>query len=354
MEDKHTNEILAELISSEEGLTQTSLDEIRREISLKASLYSGIGIKILSVTGGLLAVVSFMAFLFSTEILQSGFVMIFLGVFMITASLALNKAVKNLTFDTVVISANITGYILLGMGISKMTHSDNLVALVMLFVATVTFVVSEGYMLNFIAVLVFNGCLFSFITINDAPYFMFLLTGFLAVVYTSLHLQEASWIAKSRKFNVLYNPVRTGFLLSVIAYLVALTTNWLFDGHSSFPMLSSVILILSCMFVVYKAIKYTGIRSKINRFMIYALVVLPLLPTLFYPAIAGAVLVILICFYTGHRNSAVLGVLALAYVLIMYYYNLEYTLLVKSIILFVSGLLFLLIWTVFKKQVKAV
>jgi uncharacterized membrane protein len=68
---------------------------------------------------------------------------------------------------------------------------------------------------------------------------------------------------------------------------------------------------------------------------------LVLLPTILAPSVPGALLVVLSSFYIGHRTGFWVGLLALAYFLVLYYYDLNMTLLAKSGVLVLTGSLFL-------------
>ena len=72
----------------------------------------------------------------------------------------------------------------------------------------------------------------------------------------------------------------------------------------------------------------------------------------FSPATCGALLILLISFHTGHRLGLILGVVGVIYFVGQFYYNLHYTLLIKSMIMFGTGTMFLAAWLILKKTLK--
>jgi len=68
------------------------------------------------------------------------------------------------------------------------------------------------------------------------------------------------------------------------------------------------------------------------------------LPTAFSPVILGILLIILLSFLVNYKLGLSVGILTFIYFICQYYYDLNYTLLTKSILLFSSGILFLIFY----------
>lgn len=352
MENSPVDKLLTEIESADGEYFEADVIKIHRELDWRASLYSGLGIKALSIAGGVLASGFFTAFLFSAGLLDSGLGMLVFGLVVIVAALLLQKVINSLTLDTAIISAYIIGHISLFAGLQRLHMDDNFIAFALCAVSLACILLTESFMLVFIAVLVFNGGLLAFVLINNAHYFIFLLTAFLSITFTSVHLAEPSIISGNRKLNILYNPVRAGLLFSLVGLLSVLAWRDFFVLHSTPMWISSVIIIAVVMLVIERVLKTTpGISNK-NYLLICFFSFLLFLPCLFAPSIIGSVLILLVCFHTGHRSGLILAIMSFAFFVFLYYYDLGYTLLTKSAILFLSGLLFLLAWFVFKKQIK--
>jgi len=63
-------------------------------------------------------------------------------------------------------------------------------------------------------------------------------------------------------------------------------------------------------------------------------------------------LILLLSFHTGHRVGLITGFLALLYFVSLYYYNMHFSLLIKSGIMVATGMLFLTAWFIFKNTLK--
>ena len=88
-----------------------------------------------------------------------------------------------------------------------------------------------------------------------------------------------------------------------------------------------------------------------KRVVVFLLMTVVMVPVIFHPVIPGALLILLLGVHTRNRLAFACGIIAFIYFVSRYYYDLHQTLLIKSIILFVSGMLFLLAWYLIKKLV---
>ncbi|WP_374164695.1 DUF4401 domain-containing protein [Arcticibacter sp. MXS-1] len=352
MNDQPLDELLAKAASDGGEDFRADLQLISAEVGFRSSMYSGLGVKVLSVVGGLLASLSFTGFLFSAELIRSGVSMLVFGLFALAGSIIVNRYVKNLTLDTAVVSANVIGYISVAIGLNDLTRSDNLQAVTLLILAVLTLFLSESFMLVLIAVIVACNCALALFLINDAQYFIFLLSGALTLAYTHIHLKEAFWIAKGRRWNKLYTPVRIGVLLSFLILLGVLSRKEIFVLFRSPLILSSALIGMGSIFTVWTVLRRMGDKARPMVKLVIVFSALVLLPGLVSPAVSGAILVLLVSFYTSHRNAFFLGLIVLIYSVATYYYDLEYSLLTKSAILFGSGLVFLVAWIMFKRKLR--
>jgi uncharacterized membrane protein len=67
---------------------------------------------------------------------------------------------------------------------------------------------------------------------------------------------------------------------------------------------------------------------------------------------AAALLVIVTGYILGSRSLAIVGVLLQIYFLVMFYYDMSISLLNKSILLAVTGLIFIIIWGFITRKSK--
>ncbi|MEX0362988.1 MAG: DUF4401 domain-containing protein, partial [Allomuricauda sp.] len=114
----------------------------------------------------------------------------------------------------------------------------------------------------------------------------------------------------------------------------------------------SVVSFLAVLYLVKDLIKVVGVVSGNTKTLIYVLSVAVLLPAVMAPAISGAVLIILLSYKINYKTGLAIGIIALIYFVSQYYYDLNLTLLTKSIILFSSGMVFLLFYLFTLKMTK--
>ena len=62
--------------------------------------------------------------------------------------------------------------------------------------------------------------------------------------------------------------------------------------------------------------------------------------TAIFPAISVSFLLILLCFMVNYKTGFVIGILSLVYFIVQFYFDLSFSLLIKSEMLVASGLVF--------------
>src|SRR5690606_13137026 len=97
--------------------------------------------------------------------------------------------------------------------------------------------------------------------------------------------------------------------------------------------------------------KRFGVAGR-KKVLTLVLCLFTLLPTLYAPSISGALLIVLLSFLVNYRTGFAIGIIALIYFVVQYYYDLNLSLLTKSIILFSSGTVFLVFYFFFTKMTK--
>ncbi|TDO19543.1 DUF4401 domain-containing protein [Pedobacter duraquae] len=298
-----------------------------------------LGIKLLSISGGILASMFFIGFLFMT-VFDSPKVMGFLGLFILAGTLVVDRTSTSRVLDGACIGATLAAITMIGAGLGNTTKSDNITTLFLLGFAIIIPMFSRGYMLNLIAVLLFNGCLFALITINKQFSLVHLLAPLLAAAYTYTSLY---------KFRIW----RIGFLISFIALLGFLgIESFNKPGYVGFEWLSSILIMVVAAFILNHIIRTLQIESQQSKVLIYAMTLLLMLLSAFAPAICGGLLILLLSFHTNHRFGLIIGFIALIYFVGQYYYNLHFSLLIKSAIMVATGVLFLTAWFIFKNTLK--
>jgi len=320
-------------------------------IATERQSYQGMGIKILSIAGGLLGSIFLMGWIFLL-LNDSASVMLVLGFITLITAVYIERKVDNTVLDTACIGAYLASCAMIGSGLEKFYSSDNITTTVLLCVALAVPFFTRAYMYNFLSVVIINGCLYALININHAQELVHLQVALTALAYTWMCLNEAKCLASTGWMNRVYNPWRIGLLCVLLALLTYLAIGGFGTQKFSREWLSSACLIGIILFFLHHIISDLNIREQRNRVLIYLMVTLVLLPACFAPAVCGALLILMLSFHTGHKPGLILSILALVYFSGQYYYNLHYTLLVKSEMMLATGMLFILAWFILKKTLK--
>ncbi|MGU3375299.1 DUF4401 domain-containing protein [Chryseobacterium sp. M5A1_1a] len=316
----------------------------------KDSDHQSLAIKILSIFGGIMACLAFLGFIFIAQLFDSQTGLAILGIMCIAGSSFLSRLSKKTITDTLSVSFFITGFALLGFGLSK---DENIIYIVFTILALCTLFLVQSYILSFISILIINGCFIAFAADNNIYSLPYIIIALQAIATTILFLREAKIITKNKIFSKLYDPVRSGMVFSFLFTLAFLGMNSFISIAVSYSWIPSVIIILAILYVVSLLFNTLQVTNITHKSIIYVLTILLLSPTLLVPTISGAILIILLSFFVNYRTGFALAVIALVYFIGKFYYDLNITLLNKSILLFASGIIFLAIYFFTHKQLQA-
>ncbi|RYY12862.1 MAG: DUF4401 domain-containing protein [Chitinophagaceae bacterium] len=311
---------------------------------------TGIAIKILSVFGGVAASLTFLGFLLLAGLYESQTGMTILGILFIGASVILNKIVKSVVLESVTVSFYIVGFCLLGFGLGSNNIRIEIVCIVLIIASAVSMAINQSYLLSFLSVLIINGSVLSIMILNDAMNLFHLFGAVQVIIVVWIFLNEAAVLKVGSTVSKLYNPVRTGMMVSL---LTTLAVPW-FASLFSFPLYSpwwlSAVIIVAVLYLSYKLSIVFSLTDFNDKMLLYTIAAIMFLPHIMSPAIPGSLLVVLLGFYVRHRGAVILGLIYFLYVLSRYYYELSFTLLTKSVYLFGAGLLFIMVFVVINKK----
>jgi uncharacterized membrane protein len=327
-------------------------DGAKKELEESHSAYSNLPIKVLSILGGLLATLSFIGFLALARILESESGMTILGVIFIGAAVASQRLVKHIALDTSMITFYVAGCVLLAMGLSMFTGHDNLRPVLFMFISLLTIALCDGFMLVLLAVLVFNASIFSFIPINSAYGLMPVPIIFMGIGLLLLTLYEPQIIAFSPKMNRLYKGLQTGFFFSFAGGLMTAAQNTHYDLQLGNLYTVSIFNSIALLGLAFKLIGEFKIGNKIYLLLIFIFCLLFIAATFYAPFVSGGLLLLLLSYHFGQKTETGISIILFAYFICQYYYDLRCTLLVKSGILFFSGIVFIAAWLFFYRQLK--
>jgi hypothetical protein len=324
------------------------LNEYQNQQENKSSL----AIKVLSIFGGFLATLAFLGFLAIAGLYDSELGLLIFGIGFIVSAIWLNKEYDKLIIDTFSISIYVTGFALFAFGLSEMKVDENVIAILIGIIALCSLFITQNYILSFISVLAISGSFLTLIISNDLYGLIHLYIGVCTLLLTYLFLNEAKIISLNRKLSKLYNPIRIGLITSLLFGLITIGKRHLIPISQNHIWFSSIVMIFIIIYLVYIISRINEIESLKSKILIYSLSGLMLISTIFSPAISGAIIIVLLSFLVNYKTGLVIGVISFIYFISQYYYDLNFTLLTKSIILFSSGIVLLLFYLFTTKKLN--
>ena len=317
---------------------------ILEEYNTQGENKSSFAIKILSVFGGFLATLTFLGFLAIAGLYNSEFGLLIFGIGFIISAIWLNKVYDKLIIDTFSISIYVIGFALLAFGLFEMNVDENIIAILISLIALSSLIITQNFILSFISVLTISGSFLFLIIFNNSYDLIHLYIAINTLILTYLFLNEAKIVSSNKRLSQLYNPIRIGIVISLLFGLILVGKRHLTPITQNHIWLSSIVMILVTMYLVYTIMKINEINTVKSKVMIYTLSALILVSTIFSPSISGAIVIILLSFLVNYKTGLVIGIISIIYFISQYYYDLNFTLLTKSIILFISGIMFLLFY----------
>lgn len=352
--DKLTSKkALLDSIRLSEGVNfECDENAIYEEYNAQGENKSGLAIKVLSILGCFSATVAFLTYLAIIDIYKSELLLLIFGIGFITYAIWLNKVYDKLIIYIFSISIYVTGFALLVFGLSKINVDENMIAILISLIAFSSLIITQNFILSFISVLSISVSFIFLIIDNNLYDLIHLYISINTLILTYLFLNEAKIISSSKRISKLYNPVRIGMVISLLFGLILIGKRHLIPISQSNIWLSSIIISLVIMYLVYYIIKINEIKTTKVKVMIYTLSTLILISTILSPSISGAILILLLSFFVNYKTGLTIGIVSIIYFVSQYYYDLNFTLLTKSIILLVSGIIFLLFYLFTKKNLN--
>ncbi|MDF2830927.1 DUF4401 domain-containing protein [Chryseobacterium indoltheticum] len=360
MEKMRTKEEIKQLLENAQELGNKDLkfnEEAIYRAYEKGNNHQSLTIKVLSIFGGIMASFLFIGFLFIAGLYDSEFGLLVIGIPLIIFGALVTKVTYNVLLDTLSISAYIIGFVLVGGGLLQMEMDENLVSIIFILIAVSALFIVRSYLISFISILIICGASLFLMMSNNSFNLIHIYISLLASILTFIYLKEAKLMTFNKAFSQIYDSVRISLIFCFLAGLYLLGRNYRFTDIGKYSneyfWISSVVIILAILYVISHLFEMLIIKKSEQKYGIYSLSVLILLPTVFAPAISGAILIILLSFLVNYKTSLVIGIVAFIYFVSQYYYDLHYTLLTKSIVLFCSGVLFLSLYFLTHKKLSS-
>lgn len=303
------------------------------------------GIRVLIVLGTSLASVLLFSLLITLVPYPNQGLMLCVGILSILSGLSINQKGKNDAVDTLAISLALLGYASLAAGFSQTDlHEDTIFA--SLAIVSLTFIFfSRGFVLPFLGVVSFFSLSYIWIVIKEIPLLTPALSLVMLLLLWAMFYREGHLIARFRRGSTRYAPFCLGLLVSLMA------SHYLFTpliGMSvseripeNYPLYFSIPNALLCLVSFYLFLPEMGVYAPVSKSALLVGLGVILSITLFAPTISLSILLLTMTFRNNHRTGFALSIVSLLAAIGLYYYDLHYSLLVKSILLMVSGLFFL-------------
>ena len=139
----------------------------------------------------------------------------------------------------------------------------------------------------------------------------------------------------------------SGLFVSCICLLAGLSVNY---GIPAPYWLLSIFIWIGILLIIQRIMPVMEVTNPVSQIGICILCILICLPTMFAPYLSGSLLLILICFHYGYKAECAAALLLFIYAVSKYYYDLNLSLLVKSITLFFTGIIFMIAWYYFTQK----
>lgn len=329
---------------NEEAIKNQHISEQKEQNSL--------AIKILSLFGGLLAAMAFIGFLIILKVYEAEEGVLALGFGLVVLAVILARLFHKLFIDTFAVALYILGIVLFVLGLIALNFEDSATVLSVIVVSFLTLILSKNYILIFISVINIGVSILVLIALHNVYDAIHLYIILYSSIMTCFFLLEAKLLTSFRPWVKFYDPIRIGLIFCFLIGLIAIGKKDLVPLSQNFLWVSSILIISLVMVMVSQIIKTLGIERLNQKVLIYILSTIVLLPTLYAPSISGALLLILLTYKVNYKTGFAIGAIALIYFVIQYYYDLNLSLLIKSIILFASGIAFLLLYLYISKFLK--
>ena len=174
------------------------------------------------------------------------------------------------------------------------------------------------------------------------------LKGTLFPVFLFTNLYERNILTGLKKNLVSkYTPFHSGLFVSCICLLAGLSVNY---GIPAPYWLLSIFIWIGILLIIQRIMPVMEVTNPVSQIGICILCILICLPTMFAPYLSGSLLLILICFHYGYKAECAAALLLFIYAVSKYYYDLNLSLLVKSITLFFTGIIFMIAWYYFTQK----
>lgn len=311
-----------------------------------------LAMKVLSIVGAFLATGFFVGFLFMLGIDSQVFIGLLGGLMLVGGYVFCRRDFLGVMGEAFGVALVVCGFPLLLVGVAEAINDESGMAFFAFFLAGAVLLLMENSIVTFLATVAMGGCLLFLMHDGFDRFGGHLYVGFVAIFLTGWVHFEA-WVLKSSDLVCRrYDGIRIGLIVALLIGAGYLSD---FRFWNELPRLpnwyASVVLVPLTLWLVYQLLEQFAVADTKRWLYLTGLSVL-LLPTIFAPALSATLLCLLLAWRAGYKTGTGLAVIALIYFISRYYYDLNLSLLTKSIILTASGSLFLIARALLRNKIS--
>lgn len=315
-----------------------------------------LAIKLLAFVGAFIGAIMFLGVLFILEFFKSEETVLFIGVACLVASLLFsrNRHVENVMFEPITLVLGIMGQLITPWGIVAVFElkfsSFYPFFSITLIMASVVLVVSKNIILRYFASLTVCLSILGMIWQSKQFDLVHILIAFISIILIGMWLKEPKILSRYNFLSDYFNPVGFGLLTAMILILSITVNREFSQQYFTHWWISSIIFLVLLLYVTWDTLQQLDLQKWF--WLVCVVILLLLLPTISAPGIVASVVILVLGFRVGHSYISMIGIVSITYFMIAFYYNLNTTLLLKSIYLMVSGAFFIASFFILKKQLK--
>lgn len=331
-------------ILKEEGINPNfNVDAFNKDYERQQGSNRLILLQVLTFLGALLGAGFFLLFLAVAGGLESEAVLLFLGVLGLGLAVAIpyiskeNAMVEPLALAILIVGG---GLFMAGLG-SLIWQEYQLLLWIGIIVSGVILVVSASHLQKVSAVLTFNCFCLALVTewrLSIGFSFLVLLN---AAVITTLWLKETAILEAVPKLGQWYAAIVNGCsisMLGIIYFFMNLPIYWYEeDWGNSYYWMSSILLVALVVWVLYEALDWFKVESQQLPILIGTALAMFILVKA--PGIIAGILLLLLGLLVGYYLFVIQGIVAIFFFTVLFYYNLNSSLLMKSALMIGAGVL---------------
>lgn len=295
-------------------------------------------IRMLIAAGAWIAAINIISFLFLMQVFENEGVMLVAGLAIVGVSVAYTRFSKpNFITEPLVMVLNFCGQGLILAGVGIITEHVVSFCVAAFFLQLIILAVTRNHIQRMVAVVTMPLAVFGLLWDQEAYVLIAPILGALALIYAVAWANEASIIQRFKSKLSYFNAFAYGIPLALILLNYIGDNTWIMGDITLYPWVQSVFIIIGILVMLGKGLKERGLAKHLPVFLVVS--TLFLAPLVMAPGVLLGLLLIIIGNLRGHLKLLVLGVLTLTYFMILFYYNMETTLLIKSVLMMASGAL---------------